>query len=268
MTEVEHDAEPDPEAQLRFYADRLAEAVDAALPVWVERSVRSVAAAQAITLTAETERAVFDAGERARIEVGGEVAALLAVDIDHQSGTPLTLLRAAVRFPTAVLASLGAAAPERDSFDVASFPADRFALTPASFADIDPSLHEPGIAWGAAKAFVHKRRRAGEQALRPSARAFAPDLMDQSRLRAALPEVTFVRSAAALLEEPRPHLTIVDLDRIGAIEDLAELASTATVVGFGAHVDGDRLRAATTVGVQAMARSRFFGSWLDDQRGR
>jgi hypothetical protein len=38
------------------------------------------------------------------------------------------------------------------------FPDDDYGLTPASFADIDPALAEPGLAWGAAKAWVHRRR--------------------------------------------------------------------------------------------------------------
>jgi hypothetical protein len=33
--------------------------------------------------------------------------------------------------------------------------------TSTTFADLDPDLAEPGLAWGAAKAFVHKRRHAG-----------------------------------------------------------------------------------------------------------
>jgi hypothetical protein len=38
-------------------------------------------------------------------------------------------------------------------------------LTPASFADVDPALHEPGLVWGAAKAHVHlaRRRREGRR---------------------------------------------------------------------------------------------------------
>jgi putative CocE/NonD family hydrolase len=45
---------------------------------------------------------------------------------------------------------------------VHSFPDDAYDLGPASFADIDPSLHEPGLMWGAAKAHVHLARRRAE----------------------------------------------------------------------------------------------------------
>jgi hypothetical protein len=46
----------------------------------------------------------------------------------------------------------------RDEFAVLAFPEDDYDLTPASFADIDPSVAEPGIIWGAMKAMEHMRR--------------------------------------------------------------------------------------------------------------
>ena len=50
----------------------------------------------------------------------------------------------------------------RDQFANSSFPDDVYGLVPATWADVDPSLHEIGITWGAAKAFVHKARRRDE----------------------------------------------------------------------------------------------------------
>ena len=47
---------------------------------------------------------------------------------------------------------------ERDDFAREAFPDDDYDLTPASFADVDPSLFEPGVAWGAAKAWTHRQR--------------------------------------------------------------------------------------------------------------
>jgi len=35
-------------------------------------------------------------------------------------------------------------------------------LAPAAFEDVAPELRDPGIEWGAAKAFVHLRRRRAE----------------------------------------------------------------------------------------------------------
>jgi hypothetical protein len=42
--------------------------------------------------------------------------------------------------------------------DEAPPPDDRYDLTPRTFADVDPSLHELGIVWGAVKARAHLRR--------------------------------------------------------------------------------------------------------------
>jgi len=86
------------------------------------------------------------------------VRALLAADIDDQRSTPLTLLRSAVRYPTEVLRAAGVPAVERDPIQARLLPDDLYDLSPARFADVDPALAEPGMVWGAAKAFAHRRR--------------------------------------------------------------------------------------------------------------
>jgi hypothetical protein len=47
---------------------------------------------------------------------------------------------------------------QRDADAERLFPDDPYDLTPGSFADIDPELHDPGLLWGAAKAHVVKHR--------------------------------------------------------------------------------------------------------------
>ena len=47
----------------------------------------------------------------------------------------------------------------RDASAVRHFPDDEYDLVICSYADIHPSLAEPGIVWGAAKAHVHLARR-------------------------------------------------------------------------------------------------------------
>ena len=86
---------------------------------------------------------------------------LLEADIDEQATTPLAIVRGAVRFPTDVLRQAGVAPVARDRVQVNLLPDDVYDLAPASFADIDPALTEPGIAWGAAKAHAHIRRHGG-----------------------------------------------------------------------------------------------------------
>src|SRR5918998_1467217 len=71
----------------------------------------------------------------------------------------------AVDDATAVLRAAGARPVPRDEFSERSFPDYVYDLSPATFADVDPSLHEPGLLWGAAKAHVHlaRRRREGRR---------------------------------------------------------------------------------------------------------
>lgn len=141
------------------HAMALADAVEVALPGWVERCVESrVVAGWGSPPDADLQAEAAAAGRRARAEVGPAVRALLETDIDEQTTTPLSLLRGAVRYPTAVLRAAGVPAAARDEAQVRLLPDDPYDLSPASFADVDPALADLGVAWGAAKAFVHIRR--------------------------------------------------------------------------------------------------------------
>jgi hypothetical protein len=164
-------------AALHEYAVALADGVAAALPRWVQRNVLRVhalwreatvesghgrddpeTAAAVVALRAAAEQT----GAACAAEVGTAVRELLMLDIDDQRVNPLAVVRRAVTYPTAVLRAAGVPAIERDRQAVRQFPDDDYDLTPASFADLDPALHEPGLRWGAAKAHVHLRRhRAG-----------------------------------------------------------------------------------------------------------
>lgn len=150
------------EATLARYAGELADAVEHALPGWVERSVERRYPG---SLPDDVRQRAHEAGQRAAGEVGGQVRDLLRTDIDQQWTNPLSLLRAAVRYPGSVLEAAGAPRPPRDSEAIRLHPDDHFDLVPAAFADVDPALHEPGLVWGAAKAHVHlaRRRREGRR---------------------------------------------------------------------------------------------------------
>jgi hypothetical protein len=156
-------ANPEAEQALLDYGQALADAVEAALPGWVVRSVERLMFAWQgdDRVDPRVLSAAAEAGARAATDVGRELRALLAVDIDEQRINPLTLLRRAVRYPAAVLADAGVPPIVRDEQSERMFPDDIYGLSPASFADIDASLHEPGLAWGAAKAHVHLARRRG-----------------------------------------------------------------------------------------------------------
>ena len=151
----------DPELKLASYGRTLADAIEAAIPGWVVRQVRQVMEAQPGGCPAATVEEAMAAGWRARDDVGPRVRQLLDADVDDQRTTPLAIIRGAVTYPTEVLKAAGAAPAARDRFAVQSFPDDVYDLTPASFADLDPDdpgLAEAGLSWGAAKAFVHRRR--------------------------------------------------------------------------------------------------------------
>ena len=140
------------------HAAALADAIEAALPGWVERSVARVITAWRGDVDDDVRRAATEAGREAVAEVGPQVRALLAADVDDQRTTPLSLVRGAVRYPTAVLREAGVPRLRRDEQQERLFPDDVYDLAPATFADIDPALGEIGIAWGAAKAFEHLQR--------------------------------------------------------------------------------------------------------------
>ncbi|MEY2959453.1 MAG: hypothetical protein RLZZ01_2021, partial [Actinomycetota bacterium] len=107
--------------------------------------------------------AVDDAVRRMLVEL----ADLLRTDVDAQRTTPLSLFRAAVAGPNRWLLDQGVRPPggeaspaDRDLSE--RFPDDPFGLGPATWSDIHPDLHEPGITWGAWKAMTVLRRRQDE----------------------------------------------------------------------------------------------------------
>jgi hypothetical protein len=84
--------------------------------------------------------------------------------------------------------------------------------------------------------------------------AITRDLMDRSKIVAAVEDVTVAGSAGADLGEP--DVVLVDLHVAGAVE--AALATGARVLGYGSHVDEETLAAARQLGAEVMARSVFF----------
>jgi hypothetical protein len=87
--------------------------------------------------------------------------------------------------------------------------------------------------------------------------ALVDDLMDRSRLTAAVPGIEFTRDAAGAAGAA---VVVVDLARhAGALAAVRAAAPTARIVGFGPHVDEGTLTRARTEGADAvLARSRFF----------
>lgn len=152
-------ADPADEAALAAHARALGDGIDAAIAPWVVACVERVHRAWTGVRDDAVSAAAADAGARARTEVVPRIRRLLDTDIDEQRTSPLAIVRDAVRFPTEVLTSAGVPPVVRDAVAEAQFPDDAYDLTPGSLAELDPSLREVAIAWGAAKAFVHLARR-------------------------------------------------------------------------------------------------------------
>jgi hypothetical protein len=133
-------------------AERLAAAVDQAIGPWVERSVARLMTAWAGEVPVAVADDARRAGAQATAAVGAELRRLLALDAERQPTNPLSVLRAAVRYPTAVLQRAGVPPVVRDEFRERAFPDDPYDLAPATWKDVDEGLHEPGIIWGAWKA--------------------------------------------------------------------------------------------------------------------
>jgi hypothetical protein len=87
--------------------------------------------------------------------------------------------------------------------------------------------------------------------------ALVVDLMDRSRISAAIPDAQFVRDSVACAGA---DVVIIDLARsgnhVGAVRDIVP---TARIVCFGPHVDEDGANAALAAGADVvLPRSRFF----------
>ncbi len=87
--------------------------------------------------------------------------------------------------------------------------------------------------------------------------ALVTDLMDRSRVSAALPATRFVRDAAGCAGAA---FVLVDLARFGdQIGEVRRVVPAARIVAFGPHVDDAGAHAACEAGAdQVLPRSRFF----------
>lgn len=95
--------------------------------------------------------------------------------------------------------------------------------------------------------------------------AYTPDLMDRSKIAAAVPDCRFVSRPEALVGLAGTDLVLVDLSKKGVLEVLADLAAGGVrVVAYGSHVDKALLARAEEAGcTEVMARSRFFSRLPD-----
>ena len=154
--------DPDDAARFTAAAQALVTAVDGVVARWTARLVSERVEAWTGSVSDDVHQAASRAGEDARAEAVASPEALFAKDLDDQAAPPPALLRWVTAHAPGALAAEGVPAVERDPFAVRAFPDDVYDLVPATWADIDPSLAEPGLTWSAAKAFMFKARRRRE----------------------------------------------------------------------------------------------------------
>jgi DNA-binding NarL/FixJ family response regulator len=87
--------------------------------------------------------------------------------------------------------------------------------------------------------------------------AYVADLMDRSKVQAAVADATFARDPATAVGA---EVVIVDLARFGdAVGAIRTAAPDARIVAFGPHVDDELLHRARDAGADTvLARSQFF----------
>lgn len=148
-------------------SEDLVTAVDRVVETWLVRVATDRLRAHVPTESVELNEAVLAAAHEARVATVRRLRDVLFADVDSQSVNPLQVLRHAADFLTPVLRSADVPHAVRDEFDARINPDDVYGLYPAHWSDVDDSLTEPGIVWGAAKAATVLQRRRAEGKLEP-----------------------------------------------------------------------------------------------------
>ena len=145
------------------YSLRLLETCRQVVGSWLDRAFDRVAVTQSLTASVDADFRRL-AVERATVRALEDLTSLFSLDVVAQRTNPLDILRRSTGSVTEELQRLGASSVERDEFHVRSFPSDIFGLCPATWADIDEALVEPGLEWGAFKAasVIQRRREQSE----------------------------------------------------------------------------------------------------------
>jgi len=144
------------------YAERLLNAVVAAVPQWVDANVRKLVRRHFGVVQDDVVAAIVLAGKDAQQFVADQLFALLSTDVDEQRTNPLQVLRDSTIFPTQVLLDAGVPTPQRDHFDEQINPEDVYGLGPYTWRDLGEEVHDAGIEWGAWKAATVLARRRAE----------------------------------------------------------------------------------------------------------
>lgn len=90
--------------------------------------------------------------------------------------------------------------------------------------------------------------------------AYTPDLMDRSKISAAVPGCRFVARPEALVGLADIDLVLVDLSKKGVLDVIPGIVDGGVrLIAYGSHVDKDLLASATAAGcTEVLPRSKFF----------
>lgn len=144
--------------QVDQYSGRLLAVSQQVVDIWTQRLIdRHCSPEQLAPAQVILERAAVVSN--VRFYVVSELQQLLATDVEQQRVNPLAIFRSAIQPLTDFFESLNCHHVPRDEFNRRSFPGDVFGLSPATWADIDERLIEPGLEWGAFKAATMISRR-------------------------------------------------------------------------------------------------------------
>ena len=157
--------DPGDAAALAAYAAALADGVERAIPRWVDR-----VGALGPRRPGHRGRRRRRGGHRRRRRPGhAPTAPRVRALLDDRRRRPARATRSpcCARWCPTRRPCCGRPAPGRwpaTSSPCATSPTTPTTSAPATFADVDPALHEPGLVWGAAKAHVHLARRRAARA--------------------------------------------------------------------------------------------------------
>lgn len=156
-------AEAEALSLLRRTGDEIVAGVERLIPAWAVAEVARIVEAWGARDEVEREEVLLKAqraGELASRRVVAELEALYALDPMEQRATPLQIIRSVYREVGQVLREAGIPPVERGRFAERSLPDDDYGVAPTTLADLgDDDLQALHLAWGVAKATVHKARR-------------------------------------------------------------------------------------------------------------
>lgn len=155
----EQSSHADDERRFAEIAATLSDAIIAAVPLWMLRTAEEKAARSGVSLDRIDRDRIGAVATMLAAELAPRLEASLTADVDAGAPSPLAVLRSANGPLNDVLDELGVTPGSRDPFLAERFPDDHHDVGPAAFGDLDESVHEPGLMWGAARAHIHLSRR-------------------------------------------------------------------------------------------------------------